>query len=38
VKNEDSIFDGKRILGGWKNEGLPWTYKVDPKLAYPEVE
>jgi rhodanese-related sulfurtransferase len=38
VKNEDSIFDGKRMLGGWKNEGLPWTYKVDPKLAYPEAE
>jgi hypothetical protein len=38
VKNKDSIFDGKRMLGGWKNEGLPWTYKVDPKLAYPEAE
>jgi rhodanese-related sulfurtransferase len=38
VKNEDSIFDGKRMLGGWKNEGLPWTYKVDPTFAYPESE
>lgn len=38
VKNKDSVFDGKRMLGGWKNEGLPWTYKVDPKLAYPEME
>ena len=38
VKNEDSVFEGKRMLGGWKNEGLSWTYKVDSKLAYPEAE
>ena len=25
---------GHRTVGGWKNVGLPWTYKVDPKLAY----
>ena len=37
VKNDYSAFNGKRMLGGWKNEGLPWTYTVDPKLAYPEV-
>lgn len=38
VKNEHSVFHGKRVLGGWKNEGLPWTYKVDSKLAYPEAD
>ena len=38
LKNKHSALDGKRVLGGWKNEGLPWTYKVDPKLAYPEVK
>lgn len=38
VKNKDSAFNGKRMLGGWKNEGLPWTYKIDPELAYPETD
>jgi rhodanese-related sulfurtransferase len=38
IKNPDSAFDGKRTMGGWKNEGLPWTYEVDDKLAYPEVK
>jgi hypothetical protein len=38
MKNEFSAFNGKRVLGGWKNEGLPWTYKVDPKFAYPEAD
>lgn len=38
IKNTDSAFNGKRTMGGWKNEGLPWTYKVDDKLAYPETK
>jgi rhodanese-related sulfurtransferase len=38
VKNKDSVYYGKRMLGGWKNEGLPWTYKIDSKLAYPEAD
>jgi rhodanese-related sulfurtransferase len=25
---------GRRTIGGWKNAGLPWTYEVDPQLAY----
>lgn len=37
IKNKHSALNGKRALGGWKNEGLPWTYKVDAKLAYPEA-
>ncbi|NDY74078.1 hypothetical protein DO021_19870 [Desulfobacter hydrogenophilus] len=37
-KNEHSALYGKRVLGVWKNEGLPWTYKVDSKLAYPEAD
>jgi rhodanese-related sulfurtransferase len=37
-KNADSAFNGKRTMGGWKNEGMPWTYKVDDKLAYPETK
>lgn len=37
IKNNESIYNGKRTMGGWKNEGLPWTYKVENKLAYPEI-
>lgn len=29
-----SAFNGLRMLGGWKNEGLPWTYHLDKKLCY----
>jgi cyclophilin family peptidyl-prolyl cis-trans isomerase/rhodanese-related sulfurtransferase/catechol 2,3-dioxygenase-like lactoylglutathione lyase family enzyme len=25
---------GHRTVGGWRNSGLPWTYKIDLKLAY----
>ena len=34
LKNANSSLDGKRVLGGWKNEGLPWTYHIDKKLVY----
>jgi len=38
-KNKESQFYGKRWAGGWKLEGLPWTYKMDPKLMYrPDVQ
>jgi len=26
--------NGHRTVGGWKNRGLPYTYDVNPKLAY----
>lgn len=29
VKDPDSVFHGQRMLNGWKNSGLPWTYDVD---------
>jgi rhodanese-related sulfurtransferase len=29
-----SAFYGQRKLGGWRNEGLPWTYDMDRKLVY----
>ena len=35
--NPDSAFHGQRTMGGWKNEGLPWSYHVEKKLAYPET-
>ena len=34
-KNKDSAFYGQRWGGGWRLEGLPWTYHMDPKLMYP---
>jgi rhodanese-related sulfurtransferase len=38
-KNKNSIYYGKRWAGGWKLEGLPWTYKMDKKLMYqPDVK
>ena len=30
VNDPSSIFDGQRVVNGWKNYGLPWTYHVDP--------
>jgi hypothetical protein len=29
VKDADSVFRGQRLVNGWKNSGLPWTYDVD---------
>ena len=31
VKDADSVFVGQRLVNGWKNSGLPWTYDVDPE-------
>jgi len=37
VKDPDSVFDGQRLVNGWKNSGLPWTYKIDPeRMVLPE--
>lgn len=30
VKDGGSVFAGQRMVNGWKNSGLPWTYAVDP--------
>ena len=30
VKDPESVFHGQRMKNGWKNSGLPWTYKLDP--------
>ena len=30
VNDPNSIFDGQRVVNGWKNSGLPWTYDVNP--------
>ncbi len=34
LKSPGNDNDGKRVVNGWKNAGAPWTYKLDPKLAY----
>jgi len=34
INNAESIYNGQRKLGGWKNEGLPWTYHIDTNLVY----
>ena len=30
VTDPESVFRGQRLVNGWKNSGLPWTYEVDP--------
>ena len=32
VKDPESVFAGQRMMNGWKNSGLPFTYSIDPKL------
>ena len=31
VSDPESLFAGQRLVNGWKNAGLPWTFKADPK-------
>ena len=34
VMNPDSPLHGKRTIGGWRLEALPWTLKMDRKYMY----
>ena len=34
LKNPASAYNGKRIGGSWRNEGLPWTYGMNTELIY----
>ena len=34
VKDPENLYDGKRMKNGWKNSGLPWTYKVERERAW----
>lgn len=36
VDDPESVYDGKHMVNGWKNEGLPWTYASDPSLMWVE--
>jgi hypothetical protein len=29
VKDPNSVFQGQRLVNGWKNSGVPWTYEID---------
>lgn len=31
VKNPESVFHGQRMINGWKNYELPWTYEIIPE-------
>ena len=31
VRDPASVFQGKRMVNGWKNSGLPWNYSLDPE-------
>ena len=31
IDDPGSVFMGQRLKNGWKNSGLPWTYKADPE-------
>jgi len=34
VKDDNSYFNGKRYVNGWRNSGAPWTYKLNPEQMY----
>ena len=34
VEDPGNVYHGKRMKNGWKNSGLPWTYKVDRERAW----
>ncbi len=37
VEDTESVYEGQRMKNGWKNSGVPWTYKIDPKLVVMSV-
>ena len=39
VKDPESLYYGKRMKNGWKNSGLPWTYKMNrERMRLPKDE
>ena len=32
VNDPRSVYHRKRMVNGWKNAGLPWTYDLEPSL------
>jgi rhodanese-related sulfurtransferase len=38
VTDPNSVFLGQRLVNGWKNSGLPWSYKLTPdRMVLPTV-
>ncbi len=38
VEDPASVFQGQRLVNGWKNSGCPWTYKLTPeRMVLPKV-
>ena len=35
VADPASVFQGQRLVNGWKNSGCPWTYKLTPDRMVP---
>ena len=33
-KAKNGKFKGQRVINGWKNSGLPWSYKLDKSKMY----
>jgi len=39
VTDPNSVFVGQRLVNGWKNSGLPWTYKLTPdRMVLPKAQ
>jgi rhodanese-related sulfurtransferase len=34
VDNPASVFDGHRLVNGWKNSGCPWTCHLTPERLF----
>jgi rhodanese-related sulfurtransferase len=34
ITDENNPYYGQRKSGGWRNENLPWTYKINKKFVY----
>ena len=38
VEDPASVFQGQRLVNGWKNSGCPWTYKLTPdRMVLPKA-
>ena len=38
IEDPLSLYQGQRLRNGWKNSGVPWTYKPDPERIPQETE
>jgi hypothetical protein len=34
IKAQSGEHRGKRVVAGWKNDGLPWSYDLEAKKMY----